>query len=157
MERDRRERPKGVETPRQRYGRLIKQAVGHTVALADTQTDPASPAHLAAKEGLAAVHDEFRQRCLHGNEYDGMLQAFFEDRVVTRVLGVFQDRRDEKRVVKLVETLRERKTAIAEDWPLIRTEFPGVYEEPDYDHQARLGDVPPVGDIVNFGNHAFKK
>ena len=30
-------------------------------------------------------------------------------------------------------------------------------QEEDAELQARLGDVPPVVDIVNFGNHAFKK
>lgn len=41
------------------------------------------------------------------------------------------------------------------DYKLLRAEFPGVFPEPDSEHQAMMGET--IGDIVNFGTHAFKK
>jgi hypothetical protein len=156
MERDRRERPKGIETAGQRFGRLIRQATDATVTLHDTRTNPLSDVHVKAQDALAAVNDEFRQRCLHGNGYDAMLTALFEDRVAARVQVIFEDRRDEKRAKDLGEVLAERRAAIKEDWPIIRAEFPGQFPEPDYELQAQMGE-PPVVDIVNFGRREVIK
>lgn len=150
MERDRKDRPKGVETPGERFGRLITQAVTHTLAMQDNARDPLGEVYTRAQEGLAAVHDEFRTRCLRGNEFDGMLQGLFDMRVTDRLIAIHEDRRDRRRAEKLAEVLAERRNDIKGDWPIVRTEFPGQYEEPDYDHQAQLGD-PPVVDVVKFG------
>ena len=156
MERDRKDRPKGVETPGQRFGRLITQAVTHTLAMQDNARDPSSETYIRAQEGLAAVHDEFRTRCLRGNGFDGMLQCLFDMRVTDRLIAIHEDRRDRRRAEKLAEVLAEKRNGIKGDWPIIRTEFPGQFEEADYEHQATLGD-PPAVDIVNFGNHHPRK
>lgn len=138
-----RRRPQEIETPGQRFGRLIRQGAEAYVAIADTAHDPKGKEHEEAQDKLAAVKDEFGKKCLHGNGYDDMLTALFEDRIVHRVLGIQQDRRDERRAQGLKEVLAERRTAIAGDWPIIRREFPGQFPEPDYELQSTLGDVPP--------------
>ncbi len=57
------------------------------------------------------------------------------------------------------QTERERRKAEekAGDYKLLRGEFPGVFPDDEFgdsERQAFMGDVPPVRDIVNFGNHA---
>lgn len=63
------------------------------------------------------------------------------------------------KIAVLKSKAEEDRLADAEkegDYQLLRKEFPGVFPEPDYEHQAFMGE-PPVVDIVNFGNHAFRK
>lgn len=70
----------------------------------------------------------------------------FEDVVKTHIARI-KDKAEEER---LAEAEKEG------DYALLRKEFPGVFPEPDYEHQAMMGE-PPVVDIVNFGNHAYNK
>ena len=62
------------------------------------------------------------------------------DLVVKDKIAVMKAKAEEER---LAEAQRDG------DYKLLRGEFPGVFPEPDYEHQAMMGEPP-----VNFGNHA---
>lgn len=150
----------GPETPGQTFGRLVKSMVGHALDFEASKQNEASPRHLRAKEGLAADRDEFRSTFLRGDDFDGLRERTFAEVVDIRVEAA--KRRAEERaedaeyVQDIGRLLAQRREAMKGDWPAIRTEFPGQYEEPDYERQALVGD-PPVVDIVNFGNHMPRK
>lgn len=126
MERDRRDRQRGQETPGQRLIRLIDHTVDAHLAL-DEHRDESSEQHQRAKEKLASTRDEYKRKVLKGDNFDDLRQVLFDDRVASKLEGRRQDRRDERRVRNMMEAV-------------VATQAPEI----DYDFQASRGEVPPI-------------
>lgn len=83
MERDRRERPKAVETPGQVALRLINQTVAHTLTM--RTSDPSSEEYARAQEGLVTNRDEFRAHFVKGDGWDENRKWWFNRRVQAKL------------------------------------------------------------------------
>ncbi len=135
------------ETPGQVWGRITRSMVTHALAFEATKHNPLSPGHERAKEGLATGRDEFRATFFKGDDMDGERERTFakiiEGRVEDEQTRLRESVEDAEHVQIVGRVIAEKRQAMRGDWGIIRQEFPGQYEEPDYEHQSRLGDVPP--------------
>ncbi len=136
-----------TETPGQTFGRLIRSMTTHALVFEATKTNPLSPRHTRAKEGLATDRDEFRATFLTGDGSDSLRERTFAAIVEARVEAAQAREREKVEDAQFVQdvgrVIVERRRAMAGDWTIIRQEFPGQYGDLDYEKQAELGDVPP--------------
>lgn len=132
----------------QAYKRLVTSAVFHTMALEGTPDSPDQQALSSA--ALVTIRDEVR--------HYGFMPKLFAEIVQSKIAKIREEKQEEAEDTAFgqeVERVLFMAQARERDMDLIRAEFPNQFE-PDYELQARMGE-PPVVDIVNFGNHAFKK